>query len=780
MTRPANIWYALFRRCNLAAKIWRSIGIFVLGFVFCSVVEQTQGLQAERYLQTASEAMFPAALRGQRAEAAFQRSVKAFSDAVVMQDLAGLDRAAVEGRLVQDALRELAAIGGLSFLDRSEALHARAEVERFLSDGLETYGPMALNPSGTPSPSQTRLADLASRSASIKGSLQQMNERLAAELQRQLGLLQARSARQRRLNLIVFGLTLAAAAVLVNLTIQRAIMAPLMRAQADLAHERDLLRVLLDNVPDYIYFKDAESRFIRVNRAESALLGVRTESDAVGRTDFDFFDGEHASKAYQDEREIVRSGLALVSKLERVISPRSVRWVTSTKVPVKDESGTVRLIVGVSRDCTDWKEAAETVLKSEESFRCLFAAIPHAVWVYDAETLEILEVNPAAIRRYGYSPAEFLALRMPDICPDEESFRLFRTLESEERAGSPGATWKHRTKDGRVLEVQVGVHALEFRGRAAVAVVVQDVTELRQLERDLHQAQRLESVGQLAAGIAHEINTPIQYIGDNLRFLHDAFRDRQMVWELYERLQEAAERGAVTPALLADLRQAAGDADLEYLREEIPKAMQQSLDGVERVATIVRAMKEFAHPGYNEKAASDLNKALQNTLLVARNEYKYVADVETSFGDLPPVVCYLAEMNQVFLNLLINAAHAIGEVMARTQVKGKIGVRTWQAGDQAVVAISDTGCGIPDKIRDKVFDPFFTTKPVGRGTGQGLAISRSIVVEKHGGALRFEPNLPQGTTFIVCLPFQPPATNGGRTTSSLEEKEPEADSVCRR
>jgi two-component system NtrC family sensor kinase len=761
MTRLAAAWYALLNRCNLTAKIWLSIGIFVLGFVFCSAVEQIQGLKAERYLQTASEAMFPAALRGQRAEAAFQRSAKAFSDAAVMQDLPGLDRAGAEGRLVRDILRELAAIRGLSYDDKSEAMRVRAEVERFLSDGLETYGSMAANLGGTGSSTQTKIAELASRSASIKGSLQQLNEHITGELQQQLGLLQARSVDRRWLNLTVLVLTLAAAAMLVNVTIQRSIMPPLMQAQADLAHERDLLRILLDNVPDYIYFKDVESRFIRVNRAESALLGVRTEGEAIGRTDFDFFDDELASKAYQDEREIIRSGLALVSKVERVSSPRSVRWVTSTKVPVKDESGTVQLIVGVSRDCTDWKEAVEAVQKSEEFFRCLFAAIPHAVWVYDAKTLEILEVNPAAVRRYGYSTEEFLALRMPDLYPDEESFRLFRTLESGGPAGSPGVTWKHRTKGCRVLEVQIGVHALDFRGRTAVAAVVQDVTERRQLERDLHQAQRLESVGQLAAGIAHEINTPIQYIGDNLRFLHDAFRDRQMVFELYERLYEATERSVVTPELLADLRKAVGDADLEYLREEIPEAMRQSLDGVERVATIVRAMKEFAHPGHKEKAAADLNKALQNTLLVARNEYKYVADVETVFGDLPPVVCHVADMNQVFLNLLINAAHAIGEVMPRTQMKGKIGVRTWQAGDQAVVAISDTGCGISDKIRDKVFDLFFTTKPVGTGTGQGLAIARSIVVEKHGGTLRFEPNPPQGTTFVVSVPSNP--SHGKRT-----------------
>jgi PAS domain S-box-containing protein len=586
------------------------------------------------------------------------------------------------------------------------------------------------------------------------------------------------------LNLVVLLLTFAAATILVNLTIRHAIMRPLMQAQADLAYERDLLRILLDNVPDTIYFKDTDSRFIRVNRAQCSLLGIRTEGEAVGRTDFDFFDEAMARKLYEDEREIVRSGTPMVSKVERVSSEGSVRWIASTKVPVKDADGAVQLIVGVSRDCTDWKEAEEALKKSEESFRCLFAAIPLAVWVYDAATLEILEVNPAAVGRYGYSTEEFLALKMSAIYPEEDSHRLAQALGSGSSEAQTRSAWKHRTKDGRILDVEVGAHALEFRGRSAVVVVAQDVTERKLLEMELHHAQRLESVGQLAAGIAHEINTPIQYVGDNLRFLGDAFRDSLTVKGEYERLHEAVKRSAVTPELLADLRKAIEDADFEYLEAEVPKAMEQSLDGVQRVATIVRAMKEFAHPGHKEKAAADLNEALRSTLLVARNEYKYVAEAETDFGTLPPVVCLIADMNQVFLNLVINAAHAIGDVMRQTKEKGKISVRTWQADGQAVIAISDTGCGIPEKIRTRVFEPFFTTKPVGTGTGQGLAIARSIVVEKHGGSLRFEPNQPQGTIFYVSIPLNPPQAAGGLAAGTGVEEGPreesETDSVRRR
>jgi signal transduction histidine kinase len=209
---------------------------------------------------------------------------------------------------------------------------------------------------------------------------------------------------------------------------------------------------------------------------------------------------------------------------------------------------------------------------------------------------------------------------------------------------------------------------------------------------------------------------------------------------------------------LTSLRLTLESSDAAYYAAEIPKAIEQSLDGGERVAAIVLAMKEFAHPGQKEKAAADLNRALTTALVVARNEYKYVADAETDFGELPAVICNIAELNQVFLNLLINAAHAIGEVTGATAAKGKIVIKTRLAGNRATIYVSDTGCGIPDAIKARIFDPFFTTKAVGRGTGQGLAIARSIVVERHGGSIAFEPNEPQGTTFVVSIPVEPAAT----------------------
>jgi PAS domain S-box-containing protein len=654
-------------RLNIAAKVWLSIGIFLLGFVFLIALEQVEGRNTEDRLSTTAEALFPAALLSQRADAAFGRTMKGFRDAVVVQDASGLDSAEQEGRQAVERLRSVAAIQGLSRERRAGAAELASSIERFLADARRTYGPLVTGPRDMTPGVQKRMAELASRTQALEVSLRRGRERFSDDLKDQLTVLQGRSARMRWLGLVALATSLLISAALVNLTIRRSITGPLLRAEAELARERDLLRILLDNIPDCIYFKDAKSRFIRVNKAHSLLLGIGDESAANGRTDFDFFDLAHARQSFQNEQRIVRSGQAIISQIERVTGAGGARWLTSTKVPVKEEGGLVQGIVCVSRDITEWKEAVEALQSSEKSFRLLFAAIPHAVWVYDPETLAFLEVNEAAVR----------------------------------------------------------------------------------------QAQRLEAVGQLAAGIAHEINTPIQYVSDNLRFLQQAYLGRQTVLGSYERLRLAAVKGEVSPVLLADLHAALENADAEYIATEIPKATAQALDGVERVAGIVRAMREFAHPGAKEKATADLNRALANALIVARNEYKYVADAETDFGDLPQVVCNIAEMNQVFLNLLVNAAHAIGEVTKGTETRGKIVVKSRQAGDRAAIYISDTGCGIPASIRSRIFGPFFTTKQVGRGSGQGLAIARSIVVEKHGGSLTFEPNGAQGTTFVISVPIEP-------------------------
>lgn len=286
-------------------------------------------------------------------------------------------------------------------------------------------------------------------------------------------------------------------------------------------------------------------------------------------------------------------------------------------------------------------------------------------------------------------------------------------------------------------------------------IIGSDVTERKGLEEQLRQAQKLEAIGQLAAGIAHEINTPTQYVGDNTNFLKESWAALAPLLGIARRMREEAAAGPISPATLEDFDRCAKSADPEYLEAEIPRAIEQSLEGIQRVARIVRAMKEFSHPGSEEKQPADINKAIETTVTVARNEWKYVADVELKFAaDLPLVPCHLGEFNQVILNLIINAAHAIAQVVGDGgKGKGKITISTYQCDDSVEIAISDTGAGIPEHIRSRIFEPFFTTKPLGKGTGQGLALAHNVVVRRCGGKLWFETEPGKGTTFYILMPL---------------------------
>jgi predicted ATPase/signal transduction histidine kinase/tRNA A-37 threonylcarbamoyl transferase component Bud32 len=283
---------------------------------------------------------------------------------------------------------------------------------------------------------------------------------------------------------------------------------------------------------------------------------------------------------------------------------------------------------------------------------------------------------------------------------------------------------------------------------------LRDAAEQRErIEAELRLAQKLEAVGRLAAGIAHEINTPVQYVSDSLTFLREALPNLIDTIGRYRALAATVDAHGDVVAAAARARAAEADADLDYTLAHGPAALDSALIGLGRVSTIVRSMKDFAHPDRDEKTLVDLNRAIESTLMIAANECKYVADVHTELAALPLVRCNGGEINQAVLNLVINAAHAIRDVVDQTGARGTIAVRTRRDGGEIEIAVSDTGTGIPPAIRDKIYDPFFTTKDVGHGTGQGLAIVRSVIVDKHGGSLRFETAAGAGTTFFLRLPI---------------------------
>lgn len=392
------------------------------------------------------------------------------------------------------------------------------------------------------------------------------------------------------------------------------------RSLADaLAHERNVLRTMIDMIPAYIYAKDAKSRFTAANKLAADRMGTVPEG-LIGKTDFDFYPREMAQKFYDDEQALIQSGQPLID-CEEVAHDSETgldRVLLTSKIPLRDERGNLTGIVGIGFDITERKAA-----------------------------------------------------------------------------------------------------------------------EMRMASSD-----RLESIGRLAAGVAHEINTPIQYLNDSVAFIRDG------VGELLAYIDKLH-------ALLPPGQHPADD-DVDYLREELPPAMGRVAEGLGRIAEIVRSMKNFSHADQGEMGTVDLNAAIASTLVIARSEYRDCADVETHFGDIPPVVCHGGQINQVVLNLVVNAAHAIDDLVKKDGGRGKICVQTSLQGDKVVIGITDTGGGIPEGIRERIFDPFFTTKEVGRGTGQGLSIARNVIVKGHGGELDFVTEPGHGTTFYIRLPVLPP------------------------
>ncbi|MBN2528458.1 MAG: PAS domain S-box protein [Deltaproteobacteria bacterium] len=313
---------------------------------------------------------------------------------------------------------------------------------------------------------------------------------------------------------------------------------------------------------------------------------------------------------------------------------------------------------------------------------------------------------------------------------------------------------KNRKKDGTIFEEDARISSVKNTAGVVTnyVAVKKDITHEAALEMQLIQSRKMQTIGQLAAGIAHEINTPAQYVGDNVRFLQEAVDGFVEVLAEYEKLT-----GELYPELKTDdgvqaLNKVKENVDLDFLLEEAPVAIAQSLEGIERISKIVLAMKEFSHPGTEQMTIHDINKALKSTVTVASNEWKYVASVEMELAnDLPLIPCFVGEMNQVFLNVIVNAAHTIAD---KGGEKGNIRIKTLLEEPFVRIDISDTGCGIPEGIRDKIFDPFFTTKEVGKGTGQGLAMAFTTITERHHGQIRVESNVGKGTTVSILLPLK--------------------------
>jgi two-component system NtrC family sensor kinase len=442
----------------------------------------------------------------------------------------------------------------------------------------------------------------------------------------------------------------------------------------------------------------------------------------------------------------------------------TTRWFGVAAIRLMQEPP---LVVIHHHDITDRIEARRKLHRIEHLFKATTENALDLIAILDNRG-RLSYTSPSYAKVLGYGPRDWAEDPYDDRVHEDDRFSFSESIAAGFKLGlSPLFEYRFAHQDGswRYLEGRVAVVENAPGERDNVLLISRDITarkeaevERSEMEVQLRHAQKMEAIGQLAAGIAHEINTPVQYISDNLRFLGDAFQDLE---EVFSREGAFVQRAFVDSFLSSEaksLSEWVEGKDTAYLLEEVPKALQQSKEGVKRVATIIQAMKVFSHPGTEGRSTIDLNQALENTLVVAHNEWKYVASLETSLDPkLPLVECFPGEINQVFLNLVVNAAHAIQDVVGSSGDKGIIHIETRHDDPWAEIRVRDTGPGIPEQIRAKIFLPFFTTKAVGKGTGQGLSIVHSVVA-KHGGTVHFETVAGKGTTFIVRLPIRTSST----------------------
>ena len=371
------------------------------------------------------------------------------------------------------------------------------------------------------------------------------------------------------------------------------------------------------------------------------------------------------------------------------------------------------------------------------------------------EQLKIKLVNLSVCNRLNWKKEELIGVPVTRVLPVQFLSEII-TFDGEEKLEERGKDLTLTTKEGKPVPVLVSYSPL-YTGEKKnfnLVIVASDLSKYKDLETQLQHAQKLEAIGQLSAGVAHEINTPIQYVGDNTHFVQEAFGELKEILSAYQELEEKTAQTSDCAEINKKIQEAKESADFEFIIEEIPESLKQSLEGVEKVATIVSAMKEFSHPGSKERQFVQINKILESAVVISRNEWKYKSECSTSFADnLPDVPCYPNELSQVLLNLLINAAHAINESLEGSDdTFGQISVSSSLEGDRIKIEISDNGCGIPEGIQSRIFEPFFTTKEVGKGTGQGLALAHNIIVKKHLGEIGFKSKEGEGTTFFILLP----------------------------
>ncbi len=469
-------------------------------------------------------------------------------------------------------------------------------------------------------------------------------------------------------------------------------------------------------------------QFLQANPAMASMFGYKSVQELLAVPVLSLY--FESAQRERFVREIEGAGFVKGKELRLRKKDGTPVWASISATVHYDAAGRAEWMDGVVEDVTSRRKMQEDLRKSHEFLDKIINTMRDPVVVEDDQHRFVL-LNDAFCALAGLGREKLLGGTVRDWLAPADAARILGRNEAILRTGQD-ATHEECVSElagsSRTQLIKQSVY-IDPAGKRFLVAVIRDMTESQHLEAELRMSQKLGAVGSLAAGIAHEINTPTQYVGDNIRFMQNAFVDLLPLLQAWHELLPLLEAGPVDAARLSQLHDMQAKSDLPFITAEIPEAIRQSLDGVERIAQIVRAMRHMAHPDRGEKAAADINRLVQSTTTVSRNEWKYVADLELILDPtLPPVPCLAGELSQVILNLVVNAAHTIAEKLGENSPdKGKITITTQYLDPWVEVRISDTGLGIPVHVQQKIFEPFFTTKPVGKGTGQGLSLSRSVI-----------------------------------------------------
>lgn len=542
----------------------------------------------------------------------------------------------------------------------------------------------------------------------------------------------------------------------------------LVELAANLAEKEEHSRSILQAANDGIVTTNDEGKIISINNAIRIMTGYQPEeleNQPIGKLlpDCTICEGlkQHAESPAEQKLSFFHETLGGRKNGETF----PVELTISVAHP-----GQRNIYIFILRDISARMQAEADLAKANRQMQLILETVGEGIFGVDADGYFTF-VNQAASKILNWPAAEMIGQQSHQLIHHSfsdgnphtaEQCPIYSTLhEGDAHTISEDVFWR---KDG--LPVPVEYFSKPIRENHAIVgavVTFLDISERKQaeeqqkkLEIQLRQTQKLEAIGELAAGIAHEINTPTQYVADNTRFLQDSCHDFSRFVQVQRQALDAANSAqADFDKAYLEVNEVAEEIEIDYLLEEVPLAIKQSLEGLQRITRIVQAMKEFSHPGVEEKTIVDLNASILSTIDVSTNAWKYDAEMVTDLEpDLPQVRCLPGELNQAILNIIVNAAHAISEnADGRDGAKGLIMISTQSEGNEVEVRITDNGGGIPEEIRSRIFDPFFTTKDVGKGTGQGLAIAYSAIVDKHGGEIEVESRSDVGTTFIIRLPI---------------------------